>query len=213
MAPPVYDVSVTEFAELIGRTSQRVYQLLQKSMPSRKRSGTTRIVPKEAIRWLIEYETWEFQQQRKTTSDVPDEGEERALKMRAERQLKELELLHASKQVVAIADFNEFTERVLGTFTAVVSGRLQRFERDMVAVKDTVDARKLISRMQAGLMEGARSYGDQIDDEAREIERALAAEATRAAPAETDDADEPQEELDIAAPVQPAKKRGAKKRR
>jgi predicted DNA-binding protein YlxM (UPF0122 family) len=48
MAPKVNDVSVAEFAELIGKTSQRVYQLIQKGCRIAARKGTTRIVPREA---------------------------------------------------------------------------------------------------------------------------------------------------------------------
>lgn len=173
MAPPVQTVSVQEFANLIGKTSQRVYQLLPKGLPHRKRGGHTKIVPSEAIKWYIEYQTWEFQQQRKRT-DIPDEEEERALKMRAERQMKELELMERAKDLVPAADLNEFVERVFGGFAAVVHGRLQRFERDIVRANTPPDARKLVERMQAAMMNGARAYADQLDDEAAELEHEAA---------------------------------------
>jgi hypothetical protein len=68
--------------------------------------------------------------------DIPDETEERTLKMRAERQMKELELMEKAKELVPAADLNEFVERVFGGFAAVVAGRVQRFERDIVRAND-----------------------------------------------------------------------------
>src|SRR4051812_42234040 len=134
MAPKVNEVSVAQFAEIWGKTSQRVYQMIQKGMPHRRIKGVTMIVPREAIAWLIEWETWELQESRRKASgaDIPDEEEERALKMKAERQLKELELMERAKELVPAADLNEFIERVFGGFAAVVMGRIQRFEREIV---------------------------------------------------------------------------------
>ena len=183
MAPPVNEVSVQEFADLIGKTSQRVYQLIQKGLPHRKRGGHTKIVPREGVQWWIEHQTWEYQEQRKR-KDIPDEEEERALKMRAERQIKELELMKMAKDLVPAADLTEFVERVFGGFAAVVAGRLQRFERDIVRANKPPEARKLVERMKAALMNGARAYADQLDDEAAELER----EAAIAVPAAKPDA-------------------------
>lgn len=175
MARKVVTVAVPEFAELVGKTRQCIYQWIQKGMPHRKERGTTRIVPAEAIKWIIEYETWEFQQsRRKPGKDIPNEEDEKALAARATRLLKEHELLEKTRQVVPATELVEFVETMMGTFAGVAAGRLQSFERDMIKVSSIADARKLTQRIHADLMAGARAYGDKLDDEAAEIEKAAA---------------------------------------
>lgn len=172
MAPKVVTLSVPEFAQLVGKTRQCIYQWIQKGMPHRRERGVTKIVPAEGVKWIIEYETWELQQQRKgRRDDIPDEDDEKALAARATRLLKEHELFEKTRQVVPATEHIEFVETMMGTFAGVAAGRLQAFERDIVRASSLADARKITQRMHSELMAGARSYADRLDDEAAEIEK------------------------------------------
>jgi hypothetical protein len=198
MAPPVAKVSVQEFADLIGVTSQRIYQLVKSGLPTRKESGLTKIVPSEGVKWYIEHQTWEHQQQRKKQKGGVDEKDERALKARADRLMAELDLLERSKTVVLATELTEFIERVFGGFAAVTLGRLQRFEKEILRAKTPAEARKLTVKLQAALMDGARAYADQLDDEAAELEKVAAEEehTRRKSVAIQDDDDDDEEEAE-----------------
>jgi hypothetical protein len=73
-----HNVSVEQFAELVGVTSERIYQLIQSGLPHRKRDEGTRIVPKDAIKWLRQRDRDEA-----VVEKALDEAKERARKTRA----------------------------------------------------------------------------------------------------------------------------------
>src|SRR4051812_24684926 len=101
MAPKVEDVSVEEFARIIGKTSQRVYQLIQAGMPHRmRRKGAkgTRVVPHEAIDWIHERGRTEA-----LAEKALNEANERARKTRAEADMKELQLAELRGSLVPAA--------------------------------------------------------------------------------------------------------------
>jgi hypothetical protein len=129
-------------------------------------------VPAEGVKWYIERQTWEHQQLRaKRRRAAADEKDERALKARAERLMAELDLMERSKTVVLATELTEFIERVFGGFAAVTLGRLQRFEKDDPPRQDAGGIAQAHQKLQAALMDGARAYADQLDDEAASSRR------------------------------------------
>lgn len=168
MAPPVKDVSVQEFATDHGVTSQRVYQWIQAGMPHRSRKSGTRVVRAEANRWIRERD-----QEQARSETGPDEAKERARKVKAEADLKELEVAERRKQLIPADEYAVFVENFIGGFAAVASGQLQRFEREMVRAMTPGEARAITQKQQAALMEGARQYAQQLEAEAEELERTV----------------------------------------
>lgn len=174
MAPVVRDVSVKEFAEFYGTTSQRIYQLIQDGMPHRKRGkkADTRIVPREAIRWL------RARDKKESSTEAGDaklnQFTELARKTRIEADLKALELARLQGELVPTEVFTSFVTKFAGGFASVASGQLGRFERDMVAVATPADARLLRQKIQTALMEGAQRFADRLDMDAAAIEDVLA---------------------------------------
>lgn len=172
MAPPIKDVSVADFADILGVTSARVYQFIQEGMPHRKRvKKGTRIVPREAIQWRIERE----REQARPEDGRPPRPRDRLEIAQAE--LKELEVLEVRKSLIPIEEFETFVDSFVGGFAAVASGRLQRFERDIVEASSPATARKLTEQIHGALMAGAQEYGEHLDDEAAALEADDAGEA------------------------------------
>jgi hypothetical protein len=161
MPPSRDDLGVQEFADLLGLTRQRVHQLVQDGMPHRRRNNATRFVPRESIAWLRERD-----RESARSSESPSEADERARKLRAEADLKELELSERRRALVPIAEAETFLDSFVGGFAAVAAGRLQTFERDIVQAKGAGDARRLTQRMHAALMAGAQEYADAVEAEA-----------------------------------------------
>lgn len=165
MAPPVKDVSVAQFAELLGVTSARVYQFIQDGMPHRKRGKQpTRIVPREAIAWRIE---------RAKEDAAPKDAERvrpRDRKETAEAELKELLVQERRRALVPIEEFETFVDALVGGFAATAAGRLQRFEREIVAATTAGEARQVTEAIHRALMTGAQEYGATLEDDANALE-------------------------------------------
>lgn len=53
----------------------------------------------------------------------------------------------------------------VGGFVAVVTGRLARFERDIVAAKTPAEARKVTDAIKTQLLQGGQEYASQIEAE------------------------------------------------
>lgn len=87
-------------------------------------------------------------------------------KIAAEAELKELQLERERGLVIEVEDAEERIARVVGGFAAVASGRLTRFEREIVRCTTPADARKLTERIRGALMEGAHGLADELDAEA-----------------------------------------------
>lgn len=167
MAPPIKDVSVADFADLLGVTSARVYQHIQAGMPHRLRGKrTTRIVPREAIAWLID---------RAKEFAAPKDGGNSARNRRelAEAELKELDVLERRHALVPIEEFESFTAAVVGALASVASGQLQRFEREIVTADTPAAARKVTEQIHVALMAGTQEYADHLEQEATAMEAAL----------------------------------------
>lgn len=86
--PAAATVSVGEFARLTGKTPRTVTGWLADGMPCRHENGERRIVPAEAMAWLLAFR-YEAGRASVVTSD---EASERVALLRARRQQEELRL-------------------------------------------------------------------------------------------------------------------------
>src|SRR4051812_26211934 len=111
MAPPVPTVSVAAFAELTGLTTARIYQLIQEGMPHRMRGKSVhaaKLVPREAIRWMID----RAREEAKRAAPDPveqEESKERIRKLRLDSAFREMEIAARRRELVPIDETEEFT--------------------------------------------------------------------------------------------------------
>lgn len=115
---------------------------------------------------------WRREKDRESARDeaAPDEAKERARKMRAEAELKELEVARIRGQQVPVEQYEERAEAFVGGFAAVAAGQLHRFERDIVKASTAAEARRLTQQMHAALMHGAQEYADTLEAEVQATE-------------------------------------------
>lgn len=100
------------------------------------------------------------------------EATERARKVRAEADLKELELAERRRQLIPSDEYQRRLDDFVGGFGATAAGRLTPFERDIVKATDAPAARKITQRIQAALMAGAQEYAELVEAEARALDDA-----------------------------------------
>lgn len=163
--PPA--VGLTEIAHLLGVTTRQVANYRAEGMPHRSRGGRLTYVPSECVRWRLERARDEVRRE-----VAPDREVEQARKLRAEADLKELELKERRGALVSVEDFEEQIDAVIAGLAAVASGQLQRFERRIVAATTAGQARKLTEAIHDALMEGAREYARQLEAEASALDDA-----------------------------------------
>lgn len=152
-----------ELAERFGKDERTITNWMQAGMPSRTRAG------KLAFAWLQCLE-WREKQIERAAKEGSQKDSELEQKIRAERKLKEFELAEKQRELVPAAESESFVTDFVGAFAAVASGRLQRFERDIVNATDPAAARRLTQRMHVALMEGAQDYAAQLEAEAQTLE-------------------------------------------
>lgn len=100
------------------------------------------------------------------------EATERARKVRAEADLKELELAERRRQLIPADEYQRRLDDFIGGLAATAAGRLHSFERDIVRAVDAPAARKITQRMHAALMAGAQEYAELVEAEARALDEA-----------------------------------------
>lgn len=153
-------VSLNEIAVVFGVTTRTILDWRKAGMPSRRESGETRFSLPECVRWRRE------QDREAATKDDDTSKEDRRRILRAEADLKELELHERSRSLCEVATYESEAVTFVGSFAAAVLGRMQQFERRMVQVSTPQEARKLVEEMQDDLMRGARQFADQLQAEA-----------------------------------------------
>lgn len=163
MAPKVHTVSLTEIAEYFDVTTRSIQSWREHGFPTRMISGAPRFVVKDCIRWRREADKEEAAPVAKNL----DKEDELAGKIKAERELKELELKERRGALVPAEVFQERVDSLFGGFAAVAAGQLQRFERDIVRATDAVSARHVTQAIQVALMKGAQEYADTLEAEAQ----------------------------------------------
>jgi len=165
MAPKIVTVSLSEFADDHGVTLRAVQKWIAEGMPHRNGGGERRVVRRDANRWLRERE-----REQAKSEVAPDEAMERALKIRTEREIKQLELDRLRGILTERAVHEERITKVVGGLFAVAAGQLQPFERDIVAASTPADARKVTEAIYEALCWGAQGYAEQLDLEAQAME-------------------------------------------
>lgn len=163
MPPRPKTVSLTEIADVFGVTTETIRLWRKAGMPSRKESGRPTFVIAECVQWRREQDREDVR-----VDDGLDKDAEMAAKLRVERELKELELAERRSRVVPIEVYQERLDSFLGGLMAVVDGRLQQFERDIVQADTPPDARRITDAIRAELRRGATEYADELERAAEE---------------------------------------------
>ena len=159
-------VSLTEISgSVFGVTAEAIRLWRKEGMPTRMVSGELRFVVSECVRWRRERDRAE------RASGPDDNGRQDKLRaLRAEADLKELDLRERLGHLVERAEFEETVETFVGGFVAAVMGRLQQFERDVVQAQTPQTARAVMDRIQEEVLRAAREYADAVDTMADETE-------------------------------------------
>lgn len=150
-------VNVTELSRLLGFTREMVRQWTLKGCP-RRDDGS--FVVAEVVAWLRQRE-----RESAASETAPDEAQERARKLRAEADLKEIELAKARGDLVPVGEYRSELEVALGRMRAVVSGQLARFERRMVACGTAAEARQLARDIEEAICIGGVGLADALEDD------------------------------------------------
>lgn len=158
MPPRANTITLEEIADAFGVTTETIRLWRKDGLPSRTEAGRPRFVLRECIEWRREHDRLDDQDRTK-----PSERDERALKVRAERMLKELEYAEKRRELVPVSDSNDFIDQFVATFAATAAGRLQRFERDIVRAKTPADARQVTTAIHVSLMEGGQQFADMLE--------------------------------------------------
>lgn len=156
-APRAKTVSLTDIAAVFGVTTEAIRLWRKEGMPTRVVSGDVRFVVTECVRWRREMD-------RADRAPEGDTGKQDKLRvLRAEAELKELDLNERLGRLVDRAVFDETVETFVGGFVAAVMGRLQQFERDVVQAQTPQAARAVMDRIQEEVLRAAREYADALD--------------------------------------------------
>jgi Phage DNA packaging protein Nu1 len=166
--PKAVTITIEELAETFSVVSDTVRAWRMDGMPSRVISGRPRFVLRECIRWRREKD----REAGAAAGDGPDEKEQRVRKLKAEADLKEMELAERRGQVIATSVMEETLERLVGGFAAVAMGRLTPFERKIVSCGSAGGAREITDQIKIQLMIGCREYADVWQAEADELDKA-----------------------------------------
>lgn len=161
-------VSLTDIAEVFGVTTEAIRLWRKEGMPTRMQSGQPRFVVTECVKWRRERDRTAAASE--AESDTT--REDRRAIIRADRQLREMEVRERMGALVERATFDDEIERFVGGFVAAVSSRLQQFERDIVQATTPAAARALTERIQDDVLQGARTYADALEASAEAEEDA-----------------------------------------
>jgi len=163
-------VSLSEIAETFGVTTETIRLWRKEGMASRRESGELRFVVAECVKWRRKRD------QERAAEDRGEDStkEDRRAIIRAERQLRELEVQEKLGQLVEREAFDAELERCVGGLVAAISSRLQQWERDVVQATTPAQARALTERIQDDLLAGMREYADQLEAGAEGEEDAIA---------------------------------------
>lgn len=155
-------VNASELAQLHGVTRETIRQWTVAGCP-RRQDGS--YIVAEVITWRIQREL-----EKDRAARAPKDGDEKMTelnrKLRAEAELKELQLARELGNHITTEDHEAIVARVVGGLAAVASGQLQRFERKIVQAKVPADARIITQDIHRALMVGAQEFADTLETEA-----------------------------------------------
>lgn len=158
MPPRAKTLTLEEIADAFGVTTETIRLWRRDGMPHRMEGGRPVFVLREVIRWRRERD-----RQAAEAEDAPVAKLEHAMKVRAERQLRELELAERRRELVPSAESTAFIEEFVAALAATAAGRLTRFERDIVRAKTPAAARKVTSAIHVALMEGGQELAAHLE--------------------------------------------------
>lgn len=154
-------MDVTQLAKLHGVSRNTIYEWLAAEPRLPQRDDGSFIVA-ETIAWRVQRE---LNKDRKTRAQQNDEPKlsEMNRKLRAEADLKELQLERERGSLIPFEMFEEKIGKVIGGFAAVAAGQLTRFERKAVQADTPAAARVLMQEIHRALMEGAQEFAGEVD--------------------------------------------------
>jgi transposase len=170
MTPPVKTYSQTEIAAEFRKSTRTIRNWQKSGMPHRMISGEPRYVLADCMAWREDRVREEAK-----ADESPDEAKERARGLRAQADLRELELAERRGQLVAADVHDTAVETLVAGLAATAAGQLARFERDIVQATTPAEARLITQRIHAALMRGAQDYADVMEAEAAALEQEDAA--------------------------------------
>jgi phage terminase Nu1 subunit (DNA packaging protein) len=156
--PRAQTIALEAIADAFGVSTETIRLWRKDGMPHRMQSGRPVFVLRECIRWRREQD-----RQTDTEPEAVSAKAEHALKVRAERLLRELELAERSRDLVPIGESGAFMEEFVAALAATAAGRLTRFERDIVRASTPADARRVTAAIHVALMEGMQEFADTVE--------------------------------------------------
>ncbi len=156
----------------VSREAVRLWTVANPPVP-RRDDGT--FIVAEVVTWRIQRAV-EAERDKRSGDAKPAGQSEMNRKLAAEADIKEMQLAQLRGELVPAADHQLIIERVAGGFAAVASGRLARFERDIVQAITPGAARRVTQAIHVALMEGAQDLAQELEDEALEDEAEAAEE-------------------------------------
>lgn len=146
----------------LGDMPERSFaRLVSEGLPRLGKGEVVRFPWPEIWHWYVDRE----RQSAKAAVRPPDvnlaESERRESQAKAE--IAELKAAQMRAELVPAALHRERITAFVGGFVAVVTGRLTRFERDIVLARTPADARKVTEAMRVQLMQGGQGYADTIE--------------------------------------------------
>jgi hypothetical protein len=170
MAPKIETLSLTDIAAAFRKTTRTIQTWRREGMPTRNINGEPRFVLSDCIQWREERVASEAAERARGPATSLDKDEQMARKLSVEADLKTMEREERRRELVPASEYQERLETFLGGMSAVSSGQLQRFERDIVRASTPTEARKITQAIHAALMESALSYSDALETELADTE-------------------------------------------
>jgi hypothetical protein len=174
MAPRDCSLTIDEFCAARRITRKTLENWRRDGLPTRRRSKQIRIDLADVAEWELERAKRAAVDALNRPKPALDRETEQARKLAAEATIAERKLAELDRELMPAAVVREEMERLVGGFAAVTMGRLETFERDIVAAVTPADARRLVYRIQDALMAGAQQFADELDAEADAAEEVAA---------------------------------------
>lgn len=164
-------VSVDVVAGLFGLTPRRIQQLVKEGVLPRGERGRYNLAAcVRAYVAFLQLKLHEAQSsQRSSARDAL--AEDKALKVRAERELVEMKVQERRAQLVPSADVRWQMERLCGTLRSRVLGVRGRWAPRILGLGTMPDATRVLDELANDVLEALRSAGDELEsDEAGDEE-------------------------------------------
>lgn len=152
-------VTQAEIARLLGRTPETIRNWTLAGCP-RRDDGNYMIA--EVVTWYAKREYDRGREDAKPKRELSEMNR----KLSVEADLKELQLERERRESLPAEEYHASVRRIVGGFVAVAKGRLSRFEREVVKTTSAADARRLMDRISAALLEGGNDVAATLEAEA-----------------------------------------------